>query len=324
MCRSALLLLLSVVFLWSFGADAQETLGAGDDASSGDRLELAAGGLALIPDERLSVESEEIALAQSRTRITYTIRNRADNRLTRIIAWPLPEIDMNAIGDGRVTLPDTVLRNFARAEATVDGARVTLKFEARASAFARDLTAVLQESGIPLHPMAPGLETMLKALPAARLGELEERGAIVRDDDRILPYWAFSATAFWRQTFEPGKAITIVFTYQPIVGAGRWRPQMLDEWRRTYCIDKKLEAEIASRLAKSRKGVETRRLTYAVGNEPGWWAALSNVRLAIEKPHLDTLVATCWPDLRPAGPTLLVSTPPEFKPDDDIRVLFID
>ena len=324
MCRSALLLFLSVIFLWPFGADAQEALGVGDDASPGDRLELAAGGLALIPDERLPVEREEIVLAQRRIHITYTIRNHAKDRLTRVIAWPLPEIDMNAIGDGRVALPDTVLRNFARAEATVDGARVNLKFEARASAFARDLTAVLQESGIPLHPMAPGLETMLKALPAARLGELEERGAILRDDDRILPNWTFNATAFWRQTFEPGKAITIVFTYQPIVGVGRWQPHMLDEWRRTYCIDKKLESEIASRLAKSRKSIDTKRIIYAVGNEPGWWIAVPNVRVAIEKPSLDTLVATCWPDLRPAGPTLLVSTPREFKPADDIRVLFID
>jgi len=324
MCRYALLLLLSVTLLWPFDAGAQETRGSGADDSPGDRLELAAGGLVLIPDERLSVESEEIVLAQGRTRIAYTIRNRTESRFTRIIAWPLPEIDMNAIGDGRIALPDTVLRNFVRAGATVDGAHVVLQFEARASAFARDLTALLQESGIPLHPMAPGLETMLKALPAARLGELEERGAILRDEDRVFPNWTLNATAFWRQTFEPGKAIAVVFTYQPIVGGGPWRPQMLDALRRTYCIDKKLEAEIASRLAKSRKGVGTRRLTYAVGNEPGWWGAVPDVRLAIEKPHFDTLVATCWPNLRPAGPTLLVSKPREFKPDDDIRVLFID
>jgi hypothetical protein len=324
MCRLALPLILSAMLLCPLGVRAQENGRHATEDISSDRLELPAGGLVLVPDDRLPVESEEIVLARDRVRITYTIRNHAEDPLTRVVAWPLPEIDMNAIADGRVELPNTVLRNFVRAEATAAGARVTLQFEARASAFARDLTPVLQEAGSPLHPMAPGLETMLKALPAGRLSELEERGAILRDEGRVLPNWTFKTTAFWRQTFEPGKSVAIGLTYQPVVGGGPWRPQMLDEWRQAYCIDKKLEAEIASRLAKSRKGVEVGRLSYTVGNEPGWWAPVPTFRLAIEKPHFDTLVATCWANLRPAGPTLLVSTRPDFKPDDDIRVLFID
>ncbi len=66
------------------------------------------------------------------------------------------------------------------------------------------------------------------------------------------------------------------------------------------------------------------RLTHSIANSPGWWAPIANVRLVIEKTSVETLVATCVKDLKPIGPTLLEGLVREFRPKDDIRVLFIN
>lgn len=289
-----------------------------------DTIELPAGGLLFVPDERIVVEAQEIVLARDAVKSTYALRNRSTEPLTRMLAWPLPEIDMNVLGEDVVVLAGSDPRNFAAVAVSLDGVAVPIAFEQRAWAFARDVTALLEAGGVALNPKAGGVEEQLAALPPERVGELEERGVVHREDDRLLPGWAVKTTAYWRQTFEPDKLLTLGVAYVPVTGSGLWAPDKLADMKQAYCIDSALEAEIARRAASTGRGLVLHRLTYSMANSPGWFAPIANFRLVIEKTGVETLVATCEAGLKPIGPTLLEGVTRDFRPKEDIRVLFIN
>lgn len=320
----ALLLALALVEAPPLRAQGDPPEPADAVAAAADTVEVPAGGLVFVPDDRLAIQAQEVVLGRSAVRVTYVVRNAAEEPITRIVTWPLPEIDMSAIGDDVVVLPGPDALNFSAATVTVDGAAAPLGFEQRAWAFGRDITDLLKVAGVPLNPVAAGIEEVLRRVPAETLADLEERGAVSRDEERIVPNWAVGTTAFWRQTFEPGKALTIGLAYAPVTASGIWAPESLAALKETYCIDRDLEAAIAARLAKSGRGLVTHRLTFATTGSSGGWSSIPNFRLAIEKSGFETLIAACWRDLRVVGPTLLESIRRDFKPDDDIRVLFIN
>lgn len=292
-------------------------------ASVPETIELAAGGLVLVPDERLAVEAEEIVLGRAAVRATLVVRNTSAEPLTRYVSWLLPDIDMSVIGEDVVVLPGAGPANFANAVATVDGVPVQLVIEQHTSAFGRDVTALLEAAAVPLNPLAPDIEEKLRRVATERLAELEERGVVTRDDDRVVPAWTLRTTAFWRQTFEPAKVLTIELAYAPVTASGLWSRDSLAALKEAYCIDRGTEEAIAARLAKSGRGLVMHRLTYAMAGHPGWWTAVPRQRLAIEKSGFETLIATCIADLRSVGPTLLETVRRDFRPGDDIRVLFV-
>src|SRR5262245_19728499 len=67
-------------------------------AAGPDTVEAPAGGLVFVPDDRLAIQAQEVVLGRSAVRVTYVVRNAAAELITRIVTWPLPEIDMSGIG----------------------------------------------------------------------------------------------------------------------------------------------------------------------------------------------------------------------------------
>lgn len=293
-------------------------------AAAPETIELAAGGLVFVPDETTRIEAEEVVLGHASVTATYWIRNGSSDRIVRDIAWPLPEIDRNHIGDDTVALPSPDPVNPVGGSVTVDGVPVALSFEQRATAFARDVTVLLQGLGLPLNPMAAGIDEVIRRISGAELSELEIRGIITRDDDRVIPNWSVRTTAVWRQPFEPGKVLAIRLSYTPIAASGPLHSDAIQALKEAYCIDRRFEEAAAARLAKSSRGLTMHRLTYAMGHEPGWWTPVPSFRLALEKSGLETLVASCWSELRSVGPTRLEAVHRDFKPSGDVRVLFVN
>jgi hypothetical protein len=296
----------------------------GSARAADNTVAIPAGGLLLVHDDRIVIEAQELIIGRASIRATYAVRNRSAEPISRIVSWPLPDIDKNAIGEDVVVLAAPDPRNFAAAAIAVDGHSVPFGLEQRAWAFRRDVSELLQKVGLPLNPMAPDIEEKLSQLPAERLGEFEERGVIRRDPPRAIANWTVTTTAFWRQTFEPGKVVTIGLAYVPVTASGLWDGNSLANLRETYCIDKDLEGAIAARAAKAGRGLVTHKVTYSVRDEPGWWVPIPKFRLAIEKPSFEALIATCQKNLGIVGPTLLEWVGQAWRPDDDIKVLFID
>jgi hypothetical protein len=305
-------------------AQSQNQEQADAPAAAPDTVELPAGGLVFVPDDRIAVEAQEVVLGRSGVRTTYVVRNTSTEAFSRIVTWPLPEIDMNALGEDVVALPGADPLNFSGAAVSVDGATVPLSFEQRASAFNRDVTDLLKWAGVPLNPLSAGMEDALRRVTPELLAELEERGAVNREDERIVPNWAVRTTAFWRQIFVPGKALTTGLSYAPITASGVWGPESLASLKETYCVDRDLEAAAAARQTKSGRSLVTHRLTFTMAGNSGWPTVIPSFRLAIEKPGFETLIAVCWRDMRVVGPTLIEAVRRDFKPGDDIRMLFIN
>jgi hypothetical protein len=313
---TALALALAIVLPWSL---ALAPAHAGDNTQG-----LPAGGLLFVPDDRIVVEAQEIVLGRASIRVTYAVRNKADVPLMRAVAFPMPTIDMEVLGDNVVVLPAGDPRNFTAAAVAADGQPISLAFEQRARAFTRDITELLGSLGLPVNPMSGGIEAALKQLAPEQFAQLEERGAVRNEHPRLLPNWTLLTTAHWRQTFLPEKLATIGLAYAPVTASGLWGPDSLAELKAGYCIDSDLEAAILAKSAKAGRALATHRITYSVTSEPGWWVPIPNFRLAIEKPGFETLVATCHKDLRLVGPTLVEWIGKDWRPQDDIRVLFID
>jgi hypothetical protein len=289
-----------------------------------DTYELPAGGLLFVPDERTTIEAQEVVIDRQSVRATYAVRNRTPDIVSRIVSFVLPEIDMNVLGEEVVVLASADPVNFASAVVAIDGIKVALGFEQRAWAFARDVTAVLEAAGVPLNPLASGVVAALARLPPEQIAALEERGVVQREEERIVPNWSVRTTAFWRQTFEPGKLVNIGLAYTPVTASGPWGAESLARLKDAYCVDGNLAEAIARRQAEAGRGLVAHRISYTMASEPGWWAAIPNYRLAIEKPGFEALVATCVKDMRAVGPTLLEWIGRDYRPGQDIRVLIVN
>ena len=58
---------------------------ASGSAPAGETIELPAGGLLFVPDDRITVESQEVVLSRAAVRTTYVLRNATPDPITRIV-----------------------------------------------------------------------------------------------------------------------------------------------------------------------------------------------------------------------------------------------
>lgn len=301
--------------LWHAGAGTA----AADDATA----ELPAGGLAFVPASALAKESEELALSRERIRITYTIRNTSARDIALWVSFPLPDIDMMAVGDQEVLFPSPDPTSFVEHETLVDGVRVEGKTRQSAFAAHRDVTQILHDHSIPLFPFADDVASTLGDLSRDERREFQEQGIMRHDTERAEPGWTLKTTFSWRQVFPAGKAIRIAHSYRPIPSVRTYRPGDLKSLARSHCIDGAIESALAQRSGPGQEPVELLALTYLAAPSATWWGKTGDLRLAIEKQTPSTIVATCWRGLRAAGPTLLEWSGHETVIEDDVHVLFI-
>lgn len=300
-------------------------LAAGPSAArAGDATaELPAGGLAFVPSSVLAKDSEELLIGRDRIRVTYVIRNSSDQDLALWISFPLPDIDMSSVGDQEVMLPSPDPQNFVEFETLVDNTRISGQTFQAAFAAGRDVSRLLAEHSIPLFPFVDGLAASLGELPEAVRRDWTERGILRHDAERAEPGWVLKTSVAWRQVFPAGRALRIVHTYRPIAAMHSYSPAALAALQSQHCVDGGVQAEIAKRQQSRREVTELLAVTYLAAPGANWSGPTGDYRIAIEKPDSGTIVATCWRELRAAGPTLLEWGARVAAPDEDLHILFI-
>lgn len=289
--------------------------------------EIASGGLIILPDFALTIERQDVTLSRDSIRIVYAIANDSPEPRTLQVTFPLPDLDATVLADQTINLPKPDPVNFVGAVYAADGVERPAGFEQRALAFGLDVTADLTTAGIPLYPYLSATAERLARLPEALRTDLAERGVVRIDNGRIYPGWTLRTTAFWRQTFAPGKTTVLALTYQPIAGSTPASSAAIDTLREPYCLNAVAEAAIARRPSgPAQTGPAAIRLSwvhYALTSGSSWVPPVASFRLHVVKPTPDSLVATCRKGGRPAGPTVLEWKAEDFYPDDDVLVLFI-
>ena len=285
--------------------------------------ELAAGGLLLAPDAALVIQAYEVTLARDEIRAVYRIVNAGPDTRTIYVTFPLPDLDMAAIGDQVVTLPKSDPQNYVGAIVTSDGAAVALRIEQRAQALGLDVTQDLAAAGIPLFPLGSAASRRLQRLPDATRSAFIERGVLRLEDGRVHAAWSLKTTAFWRQEFAPARTTTVELAYAPVTAQAALSPSVIEGLRRTHCIEPDIEAAIASKAAAMPSGALLQWVSYQLANGVTWPAPAASFRLLVRKPTADSIIATCRKGFKVVGPTVLEWIAKDFYPDDDVAVLFV-
>lgn len=286
-------------------------------------IEIPAGGLMFVNDPAIAIQSLEVAVGPERIRMAYTLRNTLNVPRAIVVAFPLPDLDAAAIGEERVAVPAAQSDNYVAATFTANDVPVAAELQQRALVLGLDATSVLVETQLPLVPVRKGVRERLAKLAPIVKSDLQQRGIARLDGDRIDPNWTLKTTAYWLQPFEANEVITIKLAYQPIVAQIPLTQAFLAPLRDDYCLSGQDGATVAGRAAVAGAKARVTTLGYLASSTGTLPNAIANFRLHIEKPEMETVVATCWRDLKQPGPTVLEWTATDYYPDQDLRIAFI-
>ena len=201
---------------------------AGPSRANDSASELAAGGLALVRNDVVTMQREDLRLSPAEVSVRYEFRNDSGRPVTLRVAFPMPEVPAASPG-GRTTtggaanvmIDEPREPNFLGFTVRADGRAVTPEVEIRATLpdgreIAADLQAIgglplVLRSGLYFPPDDPPLDPAVRARLAA-LGAVEP----LDDKGYRLP-WTTRITFHWLQTFAPGVTV-IEHRYRPVLG----------------------------------------------------------------------------------------------------------
>lgn len=284
-------------------------------------LELASSGLAIVPDPSLVVRRLDIAISTERVRLKYVVLNLGAADVTSLVTWPLPDIDMIAVGEAVVELPASDPENFIRYEITSDGKPVRPGLEQLALAFRLDVTSTLKDKGLPLFPYSEAVEPMLAALSPAVFQNLMEVGIARLERQRRHPSWTFRSTAFWRQTFRAEQDTEIVVSFTPVLGSGEFGDS-IESFAHSHCLAGAKAKAVEQRIAAGAS-VKAVWLTHALTFGSSWTGPVKRARITVELPDAEATASTCLAGFKPAGPTLLEWQATDYEPQSDLSILIV-
>lgn len=300
-------------------------------AANDSSAELAAGGIRLVPNWDIVMEREDLYLSPAEVRVRYVFRNTTDEPIRLLVAFPLPDIDMNELFEAPVVIPNPDSDNFVDFRVSVNGAPVEPFVEQRAIAQGIDRSDLLRGRGIPLNPFARATLDALESLDPQSRAELARLGIghAYEPHDPLLPFWTLRTVFHWEQDFAPGAETVVEHSYSPVVGQGFFGTFTLDDDQpgnhvERYCIDRDVEAGIRRRLRDA--GAEyliEHRLSYILQTARNWLGPIGTFRLVIDKVDPSWLVSLCIDGIRKIGPTQFESIRTDFVPEEDLNVLFL-
>jgi hypothetical protein len=316
-------------------------LAASSALANDSSAELAAGGLVLTHSDGIEMRSEDLSLSREAVKVHYVFRNTTPRDVSVLVAFPMPPITGDIDFVAVVPTDDPV--NILGFSTTVDGAPVKAEVEQRVFFKGREYTTLLKRWGIPLAPHLGATVAALDRLPKARQDQLLKLGLVDHDDydagkgweHHLQPFWTLKTTYYWTQVFPAGRDLVVEHRYTPSVGqsAGSglgmsWlKGKELADFRRKYCIDDAFMAavdKVQARAGKDALVFTEARLDYILSSGGNWSRPIGDFHLSVDKGHADTLVSFCATGVRRTGPTRFESHLTDFRPSQDLHILFLD
>lgn len=290
--------------------------------------EIGAGGLILVQADYIRMEKEDLYVSPSKVKVDYVFRNTDTKDHTHIVAFPMPDIDPVDYMESDNGIPDQNADNFMKFSVTVDGKPIAPELEMRAVVAGIDLTDELQALGIPLNPLSDAARAAVKALPLAKLGELQVMGAVRLQEEYIDPAWSLRSTYYWRQTFPANAAIGVSHSYTPAAGGTFFTETSVDDayYKETYCLDAGTVAALRKKLAKlpeDRRMMMTTSIAYILTTGSNWMGPIGDFRLVIDKGDADAIVSFCEEGVKKIAPTQFEVLKRDFYPEKDLKVLVV-
>ncbi|MCA1748117.1 MAG: DUF4424 domain-containing protein [Parasphingopyxis sp.] len=314
------------------------TLQAAPLVANDSTAERAAGGLVLRQSDAIDMLSEDLYVSTELIRVDYVFRNQSDVDVTTLVAFPMPDRDLEQDRYGDVAYPSGF-------ETLVDGAPVDLEVEIRAFLGETEHTALLRELGVPLASEHGAWEIgrALDALPRdardrlieAGLAETTEYDAGEGLERHLEPLWTVRETWFWEQTFPAGEDVRIRHAYAPGAGGG-FNAMLADaDFRESefgrqmiadYCIDANVMAGIERLHREAGEGDATpiildRAFTYILTTGGNWRSPIGEFRLVVDKGAPENIVSFCGEGVRRISPTEFEVRHTDWRPDRDLKVI---
>lgn len=288
---------------------------------------LDAGGLVLVRDPDITLESEDLRIGLRRIDVDYVFRNGSPSPRTVRIAFPLPPIDGAELSLSPLSLPYPDRANFVGFTVTVDGRAIEPALEERAFLGTREVSDILKRHALPLNPLRrEDLAAGLKRLAPADLAALHGAGLLTEAAAEADAQWRGEAKFHWEQTFPAGQALRVSHGYAPVKGNHLVSAKEAAErdYRERYCVD---DAGLAGirRLGARKPDGYTRavEVPYIVTTARNWAGRIGRFTLTVDKGRPDALVSFCRTGVRKTGPTTFVWEAQNYLPDADLRVLVV-
>lgn len=317
------------------------SLGADDGATS-----IAAGGIVMKHEPRISMAKEVLRISPSKVIVDYDFRNDTAADVTTTVAFPVPlyELDWDQHFLSQVGFNDFQL--------AIDGKPVHFEVEARAYLKGRDVSTPLRRLQIDIASFGHFDEQSHVARDIRRLtkpqrASLVRAGLLAKETDEDEGLWKVKKNYFWQQTFPAHAVVHIWHQYTPVLGNTNSVSYGLDSIRKglykddsakeleSLCVEPKLRESLGklsdSITNRTHDNIGTPWPSYVdfiLTTANTWKRPIEDFTLVVDRPHATrkqhTVVSFCW-----NGP-ITNSSPDEFLahaanlvPTKELRVGFI-
>ena len=274
--------------------------------------ELGTGGLILSRSDMISMESEDLFISKERVTVDYVFRNRSDQDIETIVAFPMPDIEANPYW--MAAIPQYNADNFLGFEVTVDGQSFEPRLEQKAFAVGIDISHELEAEGVPFYPYGEEVMQVLAKLPEYVAKDWVDRGIITVEeyDDgngmkRVLsPFWQLRSTYWWRTVFPANEDVAVSHRYTPSLGGsaglnffidGKLTGDGYEEYRQKYCFDQGFERAVLKAARADPEGyprLTESRLSYILKTGGNWaLGTIGRFKLTIDKGAPQNIVSLC-------------------------------
>lgn len=309
--------------------------------------ELKTGGLVFVRSDAIEMEEEDLFISMDEIRVDYVFRNRTDEDVRSIVAFPMPEIPSSPYQ--MVSVPwfgegNPQGDNIFGFSVEIDGAPVEPQLEMRASAASLDITDELIQAGIPVNHLAPGIDDQLAALDDDIKADWIARGMLHHDffedgDTRVdnyWPLWSLRATYWWWSTFPANERMRVSHRYTPSVGGtagvsflesdGSPGGYDFEGYQRRYCMEPSFLRALENATKQSGQDYPPffeSWISYVLTTGGNWASSIGRFTLTIDKGETENFVSFCGEGVEKIGPTTFRMVKEDFYPERDLDVLIM-
>ncbi len=286
--------------------------------------ELDTGGrLILQASDRIRLARQDLFLSLARVHVRFAFQNLDSTSVQGTLAFVLPDMTGEDLARHDLEQAGGVLA-VTGFQLAVAGQPVPVTPHVRALVGHRDITDLLTRAGLPADYTRKDFPARLAALSPAARQRLQQAGVPL---DAFAPggafwdRWRLRVRFLWPQTFPPGQMITITHRYRPAAGAMILEPGLPPQATAPWC----LPAHWPRLLAGASGTVPIARdLRYTLTTGRQWAGGqIGRLTLTIQLPDAETTLFTCFSGLERQGPRQYGGTWRSYRPDQDLRLLFV-
>jgi len=302
--------------------------------------ELSGGGLVFTKNTDIRMASEDLRISPMAVKVRYEFANDSDRDIDAIVAFPLPDVDMEKLVETPIGRMSKDTRNFVDFKATAGGKPIKTQFERKAMQAGQDVSDKVRAAGLDIDIYSEAYHTALEHLPPAKKKMLHDQGLMnlsQEGDDWVQPRWIVQTKYYWTQHFPAHKTVVIEHDYKPVTGQSFMSKYDLagDGWkcyRDTFCVDKNTEAELR-RIYATRPPQKGNQDYLMWANDTGfilktannWKGSIGHFHLTLDKEKPGGVISLCWDKpLKKTGATTYESDLRDFSPSQDLRILVLE